>query len=170
MAVVFKHLQKYGHYEYTPILLILGIVIGIFFESLGYLGRSYEYLLPHHYWPGRYNVPAHNLSPTDLPWNSLPAGSTAPFLAVTNWLDNGSLEWGPLYVTHSGRENGTLRATFYAMDDPVAERGLRFRGLPADVDETIDLPLDAGDASEDLAVRKALAAAERIQREGSGDE
>lgn len=44
MAVVFKHLQKYGHYEYTPILLILGIVFGIFFESLGYLGLSYEYV------------------------------------------------------------------------------------------------------------------------------
>ncbi|MEL6428774.1 MAG: Maf family protein [Planctomycetota bacterium] len=52
----------------------------------------------------------------------------------------------------------------------LEERGLEFRVLPADVDETIDLTLDAGDASEDLAVRKALAAAERILREGSGDE
>ncbi|MEO0662502.1 MAG: hypothetical protein AAFZ87_13280, partial [Planctomycetota bacterium] len=96
--------------------------------GFGSQGRSYEYLHPHHNWPGRYNDAAHNLSPTDLPWNALPAGSTAPFLAVTNWLDNGSLEWGPHYVTHSGRENGTYRATFYAMDDPVAELGLRFRG------------------------------------------
>ncbi|MEM1449320.1 MAG: Maf family protein [Planctomycetota bacterium] len=41
----------------------------------------------------------------------------------------------------------------------LREAGLSFRIEPADVDETIDLTLDAGAAAEDLALRKARAVA-----------
>lgn len=47
----------------------------------------------------------------------------------------------------------------------LEEAGLRFRIVPADVDETIDAALDAGAASEDLALRKARAVAERLAAE-----
>ena len=43
----------------------------------------------------------------------------------------------------------------------LAEAGLDFRIVPADVDETMDLTLDAGPVAEDLALRKARAVAAR---------
>lgn len=48
----------------------------------------------------------------------------------------------------------------------LAEAGLDFRIVPADVDETMDLALDAGRVAEELALRKARAVA---AREGCGD-
>jgi septum formation protein len=49
----------------------------------------------------------------------------------------------------------------------LADAGLRFGVEPADVDETIDLALDAGSAAEDLALRKARAVAERPTSAGA---
>lgn len=43
-GVFFKFFQKYVHYEYTPILLILGIILGYFFDKLGYIGVSLEHV------------------------------------------------------------------------------------------------------------------------------
>ena len=43
----------------------------------------------------------------------------------------------------------------------LAEAGGEFRIVPSDVDETMDLALDAGLVAEDLALRKARAVAER---------
>ncbi|MDG1491065.1 MAG: Maf family protein [Planctomycetota bacterium] len=43
----------------------------------------------------------------------------------------------------------------------LAEAGVSFRIVPADVDETINLALDAGGVAEDLALRKAQAVADR---------
>jgi len=48
----------------------------------------------------------------------------------------------------------------------LAEAGLDFRIVPADVDETMNLALGAGEVAEDLALRKARAVA---SREGSGE-
>ena len=50
----------------------------------------------------------------------------------------------------------------------LEEAGLSFRVVPADVDESIDLALDAGAASEDLALRKARAVAGRLAEETRG--
>ena len=44
----------------------------------------------------------------------------------------------------------------------LAKAGVRFRIEPADVDETMDLSLDAGAVAEDLALRKATAVARRL--------
>lgn len=48
----------------------------------------------------------------------------------------------------------------------LASAGLDFRIVPADVDETMDLALDAGRVAEELALRKARAVA---ARDGCGD-
>lgn len=48
----------------------------------------------------------------------------------------------------------------------LAEAGVTFRIVPADVDESMDLGLGAGAVAEDLALRKALAVA---GRDGCGD-
>lgn len=46
--------------------------------------------------------------------------------------------------------------------DLLEAAGLRFEILPADVDETIDSALTAGQAAEDLSLRKARAVASRL--------
>ena len=47
--------------------------------------------------------------------------------------------------------------------DLLAAAGVEFAIDPADVDETIDLSLTPGEAAEDLALRKALTVAARVQ-------
>lgn len=43
-GVFFKFCQKYVNYEYSPILLVIGIIIGIFYKNLGNVGGSLEYV------------------------------------------------------------------------------------------------------------------------------
>ena len=43
-GVFFKFFQKYIHYEYTPIILIIGMIFGFFFDKVGEIGKSLEYV------------------------------------------------------------------------------------------------------------------------------
>ena len=44
LGIFFKFFQKYIHYEYTPILLILGILLGYFHSDLGKVGEALLYV------------------------------------------------------------------------------------------------------------------------------
>ena len=44
LGIFFKFFQKYAHYEYTPILLIIGIILGAAFKNVGHLGSTFEYI------------------------------------------------------------------------------------------------------------------------------
>ena len=40
----FKFFQRFVNYEYTPILLIVGMILGFFFDKIGEMGKSLEYV------------------------------------------------------------------------------------------------------------------------------
>lgn len=44
LGVFFKFFQKYVHYEFTPLLLIIGIIFGFFADGLGKLGEALKYV------------------------------------------------------------------------------------------------------------------------------
>ena len=43
-GIFFKYFQKFVHYEYTPILLIIGIIFGVFAEQTGKVGDALQYV------------------------------------------------------------------------------------------------------------------------------
>lgn len=64
-------------------------------------------------------------------WSSIGPGQSAPFVDVTDWQRRGN--WGPIHHTHSGRSIGSMRSAYYAMNDFVAELGLKFRARTANL-------------------------------------